>query len=184
MDESLSTSSSRCFQNFIYNVSAIDLGFCDPRFTWTNKRVGWANIRERLDRGICNVDWQSLFPKAGVKHLTAPNSDHLPILLDTNMEVCSGPRPFQFEVMWVRDNSSKEVVQKAWDIPVEGSQSSKLVQKCQNVRKELISWNKLVFGFAKSRIQEIEELICKVQSLDPSQENLEMEASLNLELNE
>ena len=100
------------------------------------------------------------------------------------MKVCSGPRPFQFEVMWVRDNSSNEVVQKAWDIPVEGSQSSKLVQKCQNVCKDLISWNKLVFGFAKSRIQEIEELICKVQSLDPSQENLEMEASLNLELNE
>ena len=177
-------SSSRCFQNFISNVGAIDLGFCGPKFTWTNKKVGWANIRERLDRGICNVDWQSLFPKAGVKHLTAPNSDHLPILLDTDMEVCSGPRPFRFKAMWVRDDSSKEVVQKAWDIPVEGSLSSKLVQKYQNVRKKLISWNKMVFGFAKTRIQEIEKLIRKIQSLDPSQENLEIEASLNLELNE
>ena len=77
---------SKCFQNFTSNVGAIDLGFSGHKFTWSNKRAGWENIRERLDRGICNVDWQSLFPNAGVKHLIALNSDHLPILLNTHME--------------------------------------------------------------------------------------------------
>ena len=32
--------SSRCFQNFVSCVGAIDLGFCGPKFTWTNRRAG------------------------------------------------------------------------------------------------------------------------------------------------
>ena len=65
------TNSSKSFQQFVSEVGAIDLSFSGPKFTWSNKRVGWANVRERLDRGLCNADWQSLFPKAGVRHLTA-----------------------------------------------------------------------------------------------------------------
>lgn len=63
--------SSRSFRQFSNTVGAIDLGFNGPKYTWSNRRVGWANIRQRLDHGICNIDWQSLFPKAGVRHLIA-----------------------------------------------------------------------------------------------------------------
>ena len=63
--------SSRSFVNFVDKVGAIDLGFSRSQFTWSNRRVGLANIRERLDRGICNANWQCLFPKAGVRHLVA-----------------------------------------------------------------------------------------------------------------
>ena len=48
--------SSRSSHHFVSEVGTIDLGFSYPKFTWTNKRVGWANVRERLDRGLCNVD--------------------------------------------------------------------------------------------------------------------------------
>ncbi len=48
--------SSKHFKGFIENVGEIDLGFRGLQFTWSNKRVGWANIRERLDRGLCNVE--------------------------------------------------------------------------------------------------------------------------------
>ena len=122
--------SSKNFIGFIENVGAIDLGFRGPRFTWSNKRVRWANIRERLDRGLCNVEWQSLFPKAGIKHLSAPNSDHNPIILDTHLDNTSGSRPFRFKAMWVSDESSAKVVQGAWSSPVEGSQCFKLAKRC------------------------------------------------------
>ena len=131
---SLGEGSSRIFRAFVDNVTAIDLGFSGPRFTWTNRRVGRANIRERLDRGICNVDWQSLFPCVGVKHLTTPNSDHNAILLDTHMEFEKGVRPFRFEAMWTKEDSSEEVVALAWNFPIEGSQNYKLSEKCQRVR--------------------------------------------------
>ena len=73
---SFGAKSSRCFQNFVLSVGAIDLGFSGLKYTWSNKRVGWANIRERLDRGICNANWQRLFPKAAVRHLTALCENH------------------------------------------------------------------------------------------------------------
>jgi hypothetical protein len=54
---SSSWGSSKFFKVFVDNVGAIDLGFNGPRFTWSNRIIGLANIRERLDRGLCNVDW-------------------------------------------------------------------------------------------------------------------------------
>uniref|UniRef100_A0A2N9FSP0 CCHC-type domain-containing protein n=1 Tax=Fagus sylvatica TaxID=28930 RepID=A0A2N9FSP0_FAGSY len=135
--------SSKYFTNFVDHVGAIDLGFSGSKYTWSNKRSGWANIRERLDRGICNADWQSMFPKAGVKHLSAPNSDHIPILLDTHLESHSGTRPFRFEAMWVKDESSVNVVQDAWAIAVEGSQNFRLVKRLVRRRRNFIAEIKL-----------------------------------------
>ncbi|KAI3997088.1 hypothetical protein MKX01_032739, partial [Papaver californicum] len=42
----------------------IDLGSNGPRYTWNNKCVGAANIKERLDRDVANVKWQVRFNKA------------------------------------------------------------------------------------------------------------------------
>ena len=176
--------SSQNFRSFVENVRAIDLGFSGSRFTWSNKRCGVANIRERLDRGLCNIEWQSLFPYAMVRHLTAPNSDHNLILLDTHVEVEKGSKPFLFEAIWVKDESSSKVVEKAWSINVEGSQNFILGKKFQTVRRDFIYWNKMVFGNAKVQIKAIEDQIKAIQDLDPSRENLDMEVALNVKLNE
>ena len=62
--------SSVCYlKDFMSNTGAIDLGFLGPSFTWSNRREGLANIKERLDQCLCDQEWQSLFPKAGVRHL-------------------------------------------------------------------------------------------------------------------
>ena len=66
-------SSVNSIRTFITNSAAIDLGFKGPPFTWTNKREGLDNIKERLDQCLCNQEWQLLFPKAGVTHLCATN---------------------------------------------------------------------------------------------------------------
>uniref|UniRef100_A0A2N9GUT0 Uncharacterized protein n=1 Tax=Fagus sylvatica TaxID=28930 RepID=A0A2N9GUT0_FAGSY len=181
---SSSLSSSSSFLTFVSNTGAIDLGFNGPRFTWSNRREGWANVREKLDRGLCNDDWQRLFLRAGIKHLSAPNSDHNPIILNTHLELQKGVRPFRFEVMWARDESSSEVVDKAWAMQVEGSHNFRLAQKFRKMQKDLIVWNKYIFGVTKSRIRELEDRLKVVQDLDPSLANLAMEASLSAKLNE
>jgi hypothetical protein len=55
------------------------------------------------------------FPKASVIHLGAVNSDHNPLLVDTNPNEKVIPRPFRFEAMWIRDSRCGGVIKKAWD---------------------------------------------------------------------
>jgi hypothetical protein len=48
----------------------------------------------------------------------------------------------------------------------------------------LKKWNKECFGYAKTRIKELEKRIADLQDLEPSPSNLEQEAALSLELND
>ena len=59
-----------------------------------------------------------------------------------------------------------------------------MAKKIKRVADELKFWNKNHFGFAKTRIKELEKLIEEVRGRDPTKENLEIEAALCLELEE
>ena len=77
------------------------------------RRSGGVHVRIRLDQGCCNQEWQEKFPKAGIKHLAAPTSDHKPILLNTHFENNIIKKPFRFEAMWARDPECEEVVDRS-----------------------------------------------------------------------
>jgi len=128
-------------------------------------------------------EWQLMFPKAGVRHLIAPSSDHLPIMHDTHLEICNLDRPFRFEAMWTRDPSCAEVIDNAWQKKkIEGPHCFKLIRKIQHTGTKLRRWNKTKSGQTKVRIQEIEKKIEELQKESPSHENIETGASVFLEL--
>ena len=181
---STSGSSDNCLKDFMSNTSAIDLGFTGPSFTWSNRCEGLTNIKERLDQCLCNQEWQLLFPKAGVKHLCNLNSDHNPILLDTHFESETLNHPFRFEAMWTKEDSSRVVVDNAWQFDVEGSHSFRLVNKLEKTKKDLKKWNKEVFGIVRERIKLLQANIAGIQQKPPTKENLELEAALSLELDD
>ena len=72
----------RSWEDWLDSCKLIDLGFSGSSFTWTNKRFGKANIKERLDRLLCNQSWRHLFEEAIVTHLPRTHSDHHPIIID------------------------------------------------------------------------------------------------------
>ena len=181
---STSGSSDNCLKDFMSNIGAIDLGFTGPSFTWSNRREGLANIKERLDQCLCNQEWQLIFPRAGVKHLCNMNSDHNPILLDTHLESESLNCPFRFEAMWAKEDSSRVVVDNAWQLDVEGSHGFRLANKLERTKKDLKKWNKEVFGIVKERIKSLQANIAEIQQKPPTKENLELEAALSLELDD
>jgi exonuclease III len=133
-------------KDLIFYLGVVDLGFSGNKFTWTNKRWGKNSIRERLDRGLSNINWRLKFPKAAIYHLGAIKSDHCPILLDTNPSESFTPRPFKFEAAWTRDFKSFEVVDKAWNEEVRGSECFKLCRKQQATKLALKRRNKEEFG--------------------------------------
>ena len=86
------------FRYCLDKCGLIDLGFHDPRFTWTNKSPAWkSTIKERLDRGLGNAEWTLLFPSAEIHHLPRVKSDHCPIMLNTDPLEPKPPKPFCFE---------------------------------------------------------------------------------------
>ena len=127
----IGSSSGGGLREFMEDWGGIDLGFIRYEFTWCNKRCGLANIKERLDKAICNGDWRLIFPKAGVIHLPLLQSDHNPIMVVANLEVGRKARPFRFEAAWTRDASSHQVIKVAWEEPVRGSTSYRLMRRIQ-----------------------------------------------------
>lgn len=90
----IASSSKKHLQNFIEHSGCIDLGFVGNPYTWRNKRMGLAHIRQRLDRALANASWRTAFPRAGVLHLPASNSDHNPLILRIWAENETRNKPF------------------------------------------------------------------------------------------
>jgi hypothetical protein len=92
----------------------IDVGFAGNPFTWSNNKIGLENIKERLDKGLASPSWVHLHPDFSLIHLSALNSNHNPISLNTNTTSCFLPRPFRFEEFWSKDPSCGQVIETAW----------------------------------------------------------------------
>jgi len=92
------------FRECIDQCGLMDLGFQGPQFTWSNKNSIWyRNTKECLDRVLGNTEWKIHFPRTEIHHLPHTNSDHCPILLDTDPSPCRLTKPFKFEQMWLTD---------------------------------------------------------------------------------
>ena len=79
----------------------------DP-YTWWGEQNG--RSMSRLDRFLVSTDWESHFSKVIQRCPPRPVSDHFPILLDSD-GVRTGPSPFRFELMWLKFEPFKEILQ-------------------------------------------------------------------------
>jgi hypothetical protein len=118
-----------------------------------------------------------------VHHLGAVNSDHCPLIIDTNPVGNQAPRPFRFEALWTRDPRCGDIISKAWMKEYPGSACFNLCRKQFNTTTALKVWNKEVFGSCQKRIQELSKKLELVQGRDSSMENAIEEAKLQSELN-
>ncbi|XP_065620945.1 uncharacterized protein LOC136063877 [Quercus suber] len=131
------TSTSNYLKEIMFDLGAIDLGYSGNKFTWAKGRWGSAAIKERLDKGLASISWRLVFTKASVQHLGALNADHLPILLDTNLDDCFSCHPFRFEAAWIQDERCQEVIEQAWNTEMWVSQLSRLCKKQATTREAL-----------------------------------------------
>ncbi|XP_022774056.1 uncharacterized protein LOC111316331 [Durio zibethinus] len=85
-------------------------------FTWTRTEDG-GKILERLDRGLCDTHFLTLFPSLLERHLMSTTSDHLPLLFslrESNMGNWRSNRTFGFENMWVGRAECEEIINMEW----------------------------------------------------------------------
>ncbi|KAA3468683.1 reverse transcriptase [Gossypium australe] len=74
------------FRNALEDCHLMDVGYSRNWFTWEKGNLPKTNIRERLDRGVANVNWISRFSETNIKHLVHSTSDHCPLLITTTNE--------------------------------------------------------------------------------------------------
>ena len=74
------------FRSTFLHCGLIDLGYTGNIFTWENGRERGDYVQERLDRACATLAWKELFPYSRVSHFPMSYSDHMPLILNTQME--------------------------------------------------------------------------------------------------
>lgn len=172
------------FKELLFSIGAMDLGFTENSYTWSNKRWGADYIKQHLERDIANISWRLAFPKAAIYHLGALNSDHAPFLIDTNPQHPFTIRLFQFQAIWTRDSRCGEVISKAWEKDHLGSTCFNFYSKQFNTTSTLKIWNREVFGVCQIKINEFSVKLEEVQKRPANEFNARLEADIQAELNE
>ncbi|KAA3455435.1 reverse transcriptase [Gossypium australe] len=101
------------FRNTLQECQLHDIGFSGRWFTWERGNLPETNIRERLDRGVANTNWISMFPEAKIRHLVHSTSDHCPLLISTEQEECQKRNEaFRFEAWWILEETFEAETQR------------------------------------------------------------------------
>ena len=109
-------------ENLMQVWDLIDLKPKSGHFTWSNHRVGAANIYARLD--IFLVHNTLLDNKIiSTKILPKLTSDHHLISLWFEFEVNLGPIPFRFSPLWIERLGFMDLVSYVWSRYIVGSPS-------------------------------------------------------------
>ena len=103
------------FNDWINKWGLVELNSTNKLFTWTNNQDNL--ILAKIDRIFISTEWGAAFPLARVKALDRPPSDHNPLLLDAGCNLSFGKKCFCFEKWWLKRDSFKKVVLKAWNTP-------------------------------------------------------------------
>ncbi|KAL4394223.1 uncharacterized protein [Arachis hypogaea] len=156
-------------------------GAVGARFTWRGPQ--WEKLDrvfKRLDRALSNADWGLMFLKARVDVLSRKNSSHHPLVINTKPQANTRiEKPFRYEAMWSMHPGHKEFIKQAWD----SNQPLKIV--LNGTTRQLIKWNKDVFGHVRRQKRKIINRIEGIQRASSYEKNpfLEkLEAKLNKEL--
>lgn len=107
------------FYDCCINIGVNNIITSGPKFTWTNKRRGSGNVKERLDRFVVNQQWRKVFPYARAMNCGYFGSDHRAIKLTLNYKRWvvkkEAANSFMFENKWVLEDSFQEKAEKCWE---------------------------------------------------------------------
>ncbi|XP_059077888.1 uncharacterized protein LOC131876487 [Cryptomeria japonica] len=173
------------FRDFIANCKLVDIHPKNGRFTWTNRRLNFANISKRLDWFLVGEWWINGDYSLETEIVPQIGSDHLPLSLSIAQEVRSQKKNyFKFQSMWWRDETFLKNL-KIWWLEGNihsGSPSFKFIKRLQHLKNQIKEWNKNTFKniFAKKgRIEEkLEEIGKNVMQFGMTNEEYEMEKGL------
>ena len=149
------------FRFALEDYRLIDLGFIGHKFTWTNRRLGLAHTKQRLDRATANRAWIDRFPTSSISHLFSHTSDHIPILLKTMIDRWvrgRGAGGFRFEENWLLWANCEDAMIEAWIKGGRGNSSlSGVRDQIQVCGVELHAWGSSKTKFETEEIKRLQK---------------------------
>jgi hypothetical protein len=149
------------FRRFTNDVKLIDLPLCGRKYTWSNHQSSPTLVK--LDRALCSVDWEALFPNSLLQSAASQDSDHCPLILGLTSN-CYGKRRFHFESFWPKLEGFQEVAQEAW---ASSSGSScpflTLEMKLKATARALQRWSNKRIGHVASQLELAREILHQLE---------------------
>ena len=94
------------FNTWINQMELIDIHISNRRYTWSNNRRDPTLVR--LDRILVNVSWSQSFIGTECKAISAPTSDHTPLLVDTR-SIQQKTNIFHYENHWCNNEELAQI---------------------------------------------------------------------------
>jgi hypothetical protein len=129
------------------------MGYVGDLFTWRRGK-----IRERLDRGVVNEQWNDVFPFAKLVNSETTRSDHRPLLVDTeylSKSHAMTDNPRRFEARWLMEDEVEDMVRASWERAKQKGEDPSLMEKCNDVHSELHCWDKEVLKAPNRKLKEL-----------------------------
>lgn len=143
-----------------------------------NRRFTWSSERDNptlcsIDKVFCNSAWETLHPGFMLTTASTSLSDHCPLVL-ANADAPIRQARFRFENFWPRFPHFFDIVQHAWDRPVNHDcPYIRIKRKMQRVAKDLKIWSRTLFGGVRQQFHIANEVILR---LDVAQESRRLSA--------
>lgn len=151
----------RRFRGLIEDLALKEIPLHGRKFTWSNHQE--TPVLVKLDRVLCSVDWELLFPNVLLQSAASQDSDHCPLLLGLR-DNKSGKRRFHFESFWTKLDGFQEVVHSGWNAVIPVPCPFKTVElKLKETAKRLQAWSEKKVGHVHSQLALTKEVLHRLE---------------------
>ncbi|KAM6564495.1 hypothetical protein CsatB_024493 [Cannabis sativa] len=163
-----SDSQIKAFRAVVDACKLSQLSFDGQRPTWTNKSHGSGHVKERLDYGFINNQWDSTFLIPSLQHLDFYRSDHRALKATITAKsdqtgTVEFKSRFRFEKIWLREEACADIILANWN----RGDSSPLVQLTNNISdcaSNLQQWHYSTFGNLRREIKDSHKHVAALQN--------------------
>eukprot|EP00253_Pinus_taeda_P032656 PITA_32656 len=173
-------------ETIIQLFNLIDTPLSNGKFTWSNKRTGSQNIKERLDRFLIHERLASNFQAIKSYTVHGSASDHKAVTLSLSKGSNFGPLPFKYNKHWDSYEEFCALVQNQWAKEILGSPHYVWETKLKHLKSAIKQWARELASSERKRrtdlLSEIEIWHKEKEQMQPTTDDIEKEKRMFMEL--
>eukprot|EP00253_Pinus_taeda_P024741 PITA_24741 len=157
-------------ESIIQLHNLMDIPLSNGKYTWSNKRIGLSNIKERLDRFLLQEGIAASFQSIKSHLIHASASDHKPVILNLDKGRNLGPLPFKYNKIWDLQDDFRSLIKNQWAKEVNESPYYVWETKLKALRSVIKQWAKEA---AVMENKKKSDLLLKMEQWNKAKENIQ-----------